>query len=367
MKPLLLLFSILVIASASIAQIDRAKVHFADTTEAKKAIIDDSVQPFFSIMMPLEMIAKTADTFSTNDLDLMRQACRLRYRSNVQNFTSEEKDAILWYLDELSGQLNGEYPKLAALDWNFIKLNDQIEGGLPHTRGKYIMLSNGLIQFFINSIEKSQKYPNTKNLVMMQVAGLLVHEQLHVFQRYHPGIFDSIYINEFNFFKLKNKPLHPWITSHNVFNPDAPNIDWVKRVIKENDTSYIWPMVAIKDSVEIPKMPDDFMMIGLSLRPDQDSFVVITDSSGLPVYDYLLKIDGYYDGIPLIDRSLLAKEVVFAQEYSTAYHPEEALASLLTTIFGFERLPLNLMFEDNRRKFQNEADSYKIIFQKFLK
>lgn len=358
---------LIVLASTAFAQVDRAKVHFADTTTARAAIVDDAAQPYFSLMLPLEMITKTADSFATNDLEEMRQICRERYQNSVLEFTEQDKNAILWILDGLSEQFSTDYPKLAELEWNFIKIKDSIEGGLPHTRGKYIFLSQSLSRIFSMSKEKVDENPAIEEVVLLNMSSIFVHEQLHVFQRAHPGIFDEIYWNKMNFIKPDELPENAWINEHNVFNPDAPNIDWVKWIVTDNDTSYVWPMVLLKDENPIPRMPHDFLIVGVSLKRNGDKFEIVLDDQGIPSFENLLNIAGYYDGIPLLDRTIFDKEIVFNEGMSTAYHPEEALASLFMTIFSIDRIPAEYIFEGNRDMLLTTKDEYKQIFQKYLK
>ena len=217
------------------------------------------------------------------------------------------------------------------------------------------------------SQEKVEQNPEIEEVVILNMGSIFVHEQLHVFQREHPGIFDDIYLKRMNFIKPDRLPDNAWIDEHNVFNPDAPNIDWVKRIVTENDTSYVWPMVLLKDESPIPKMPQDFLIVGINLTHNGDKFEVVLNDQGIPSFENLLDIQGYYDGIPLLDRTIFEKEIVFNEGMSTAYHPEEALASLFMTIFSIDRIPAEYIFEGNREMLLSTKDEYKQIFQKYLK
>src|SRR2546428_5617334 len=74
---------------------------FLSTKEAAEAIVDESMEPYFSVPQTLEMIAKTGAPMTGTDLSAQRDECRQRYRDAVREFTDDEKAAITAATEEI--------------------------------------------------------------------------------------------------------------------------------------------------------------------------------------------------------------------------------------------------------------------------
>jgi len=78
---LLAVVAALVVASPLVAQDEPSvAIRFLTQKEAAVAIVDESTEPYFSLMQPLEMIAKTSTPLEGKDLAAQRDECRARYR-----------------------------------------------------------------------------------------------------------------------------------------------------------------------------------------------------------------------------------------------------------------------------------------------
>ena len=123
-------------------------IHFLAVEKGKAAIVDDSKEPgsYFGQLQAMEMSAKTGRTITGKTLLEQRRECRARYQAGVQEFSPLEQAAIQSYITSIYPALTHNYPVFAALPWSFIKVADSIEGGLPHTRGAHIVLSESMCQ-----------------------------------------------------------------------------------------------------------------------------------------------------------------------------------------------------------------------------
>src|SRR6185295_17028106 len=117
-----------------------AVIRFLDRKEAAVAIGDESMEPYFSIMQPMEMLAKTSVPLEATELAKQRDECRQRYRDAVREFTDDEKAAVTDAVNEIHDALRLPYPLVAETPWTFLKLDPSIEGGMPFTHGAAIVL-----------------------------------------------------------------------------------------------------------------------------------------------------------------------------------------------------------------------------------
>ena len=74
------------------------------------------------------------------------------------------------------------YPRFADTPWNFLKVASNLEAGFPHTRGKHIILAESVCRWMFGDRARW-----SRPRVPLDKMELLLHEQMHVFQRAHAG------------------------------------------------------------------------------------------------------------------------------------------------------------------------------------
>ena len=84
------------------------------------------------------------------------------------------------------------------LNWVFAFMSNDYEEGLPHTRGNIIFISPIIIEYDKNQLIKT-----------------LIHESIHIYQRYNKEIIDN-YLKSNGFIAIKNRNSEKLIRS----NPD---------------------------------------------------------------------------------------------------------------------------------------------------
>ena len=293
-------------------------VTFPDIEAAKAAIIDDSIDPYFSRMQEMEMSAKTGSPIDGETITQQRQNCRLRYQAGVREFTEDVKKVIRKSAEKLYKALHEKYPLFAEMPWVFIKVSDEIEGGMPHTRDKYIVLSEGVCRRFA-MVDQSGSERAASGISM-----LLLHEQTHVFQRLCPNFFDSLYIDVWGFIKAEKIEGCPWLDKYQLINPDGTDCCWVYPIKKDDDVTYLWPLVVFAEGDGLKRMPQDFRMIGVELNKDDGIFKPKMTEDAKPVYHNLMDVPEYRNIFP---------------QTSNIYHPNEASASLFTLIVLLDSMP----------------------------
>ena len=295
-------------------ELRQASVTFLDETAAKAAIVDDSLALYFDRLQTMEMSAKTGSPIGKTTIQQQHTECRRRYQAAVRTFTKQERDAIRWCVQELHPVLVKEYPLLAQMPWSFLKLSDRIEGGLPHTRGKHIILSETMCRQITMVRQRSAVF-------YFSALESLAHEQMHVFQRTHPGHLDLLYKNLWGFQKAESIAGCPWLIKHQLVNPDAVDCCWILPVEKDKRTTYLWPLVVFSEGDGLKRMPADFRMLAISLEKTDEGFRVQTDNNGKPVCTDLLCAPEFRDVFPLT---------------GSLYHPDEASADMFAKLLIFD-------------------------------
>ena len=305
-------------------------ITFLDVEAGKAAIIDDSLDPYFDQLQEMEISAKTGSAISGETLKEQRAQCRKRYQAGVREFSDEEKETLRQCVKELYPALKRQYPLFAEMPWSFLKLSDKIEGGLPHTRDKHIVLSEGM------SKRLTVLRQSAPEQAVMSFGSLLVHEQMHVFQRLHPGLFDSLYTEVWGFVKAKQIKGCPWLEEYHLANPDGINCCWVFPIQQGESTIFIWPLVVFAEGQGLKRMPHDFRMIAVELVKSDKGFRTKVGKDGKPVFRNLLQVPEYCKVFPLT---------------SNIYHPHEACASLFAMIVMFDAfIPKDNLPEARREK-----------------
>ncbi|MGA2256270.1 MAG: hypothetical protein ABSG53_16600 [Thermoguttaceae bacterium] len=289
-------------------------VSFADLAAGRAAIVADPV--YFDRMQPMEMEAKTGQPLKGATLADKRAECRHRYEAAVREFTAEEKAAIRGLAALVDPAIRNNYPQFADMPWSFLKVASHIEAGFPHTRGKHIVLSESVCRWMLG--EQARLGGRRVPLDKME---LLLHEEMHVFQRAHEELFDSLYIGQWGFLRAKSIVACPWIVAHQLLNPDAVDCPWVFPILHPDGTKYIWPLCSFGDGHGPKRMQSDFSMLALYVTPSGDGFRVQQSADGRPKYSELLSVRAYREVFP---------------QSTNIYHPHEAAADLFAKLVVFD-------------------------------
>jgi hypothetical protein len=288
---------------------------FLTAAAARTAIVDEVGEKYFSRLQPMEMAAKTGRPLTAETLAAQRAETRRRYQEGVLDFTAAEKDVIRWYTAAIQPKLERAYPDLARTPWRFIKVANNIEGGLPHTRGDNIVLAAGTVDWLIGM---KANEPEAK--AVFNASTLLVHELVHVHQRRRPKSYADLYRKEWGFVKAADITITGWMRSRQVMNPDGTDVTWVYPIRDNGAVRWILPLVVFSDGAGPKRMPGDFRMIAVTLRGKAGRFHAIEGGESLRA---------------------LASVPEYAQRFSgvgSIYHPNEIAAELASMTFALDEL-----------------------------
>ncbi len=289
----------------------KVSVTFLDRAAAATAIVDEKPEPYFSVLQPFEMIAKTGGKVTAKDLSDQRNECRKIYQASVHEFTEEEKTAIRDTVVRIHDALKEQYPLFAETPWSFLKLDRSIEGGMAHTRGAHIVIPDSVARKFVDA------RAHGVDPLRSSLSRKLVHEQSHVVQRAHPDLFAEFYTQTWGFLRAKKLPSCPWLDKVQIVNPDGADVGWVFPAKDAGATTYYQPLVVLRDGVTAPRMPQDFETIGLVMEKKGDSFALRIGKDGKPAMCPL-------DGIP-------PWQAAFG-DVEENFHPNEIFAVLFSNL-----------------------------------
>jgi len=289
---------------------------FLSQQQARAAIVDDAVEPYFSTLQPMEMAAKTGRALTTTSLTAQQSETRERYQFAALEFTPQEKAAVTGLVNGIDARLRGHYNRVANVPWKFLKVDDNIEGGLPHTRGAYIILSRTVAG---QLVQLAQQYSPQDAVIIG--AGILLHEHFHVLQRSNPHLFDSLYMNVWGFVHINAIKRTGWLLEHHLANPDGLDSGWLFPVDGKSGTRYILPDIVFGEGNQLRRMPQDFRMVALDVRKNGDRYTLVEGENGRPSSRPLMQVPEYVG--------------VFAVS-NNIYHPNEASADLLTQLVQYE-------------------------------
>ena len=238
----------------------RPRVDILSVTDARKAIIDETFEPYFAKLQKREIETFLQEKISMTDLDELRDYARSRFQDAVLPFSDTEKKALNYAVSEVNKLLlKNDNTLMGNHPWRFIKIDSWLCGGFAHTRGSFIILSQRHLDSLTQLWHKDMN-DKSRLTLLKKFGGLLVHEQMHSLQRSFPSKFVKLNTKFWNF-KQAEVESEEIITVNQVSNPDAPKAEWlIPNPKKQNSTKaeYYWVRTLLKENITLPKMGKDF-------------------------------------------------------------------------------------------------------------
>ncbi|MEP0842687.1 MAG: hypothetical protein HRF43_08240 [Phycisphaerae bacterium] len=287
-------------------------IAFLSAEQARIAVLDDSVDPFFKSLEPLEMGALTGGLISGAGLEEQRAECRRRFEAGMLAFSDREREALRRLIADLRPRLARKYPRFAAVPWSFIKSSGGLCGAMPYTRGRHIVCPEPLLRMCVAAAA------GRDGPVHRAAVGVLVHEQMHVFQRTHPGFFDSLYTDVFGFEYAERLDSHPLVRPWQLSNPDGTDCRWVYPLKSDPAGGYILPLLMLNQKPRQPHLPGDMWKAAVAVDKVGITWRIRVDTDGKPILRRLNGVAEYLERFAGI---------------GSDYHPNEIGADLFTELF----------------------------------
>jgi hypothetical protein len=254
------------------------KIDFLSKERGEIGIIDESFEPYFSLLQEREIYAFTKEWIKEENIDDSRELARQKFQSAVTDFSAKEMECIQFVIQNIDSILkkhNIDFFEDHA--WRFIKVDDWLCGGFAHTRGTYTILSQKYLDRY-TSIFHTNMSPLEKQFLITHLGGLLIHEQVHALQRTHPSTFADLYSNYWSFEKITDQPSLPTLIENQLLNPDAPNSDWMYRQGKK----LFWIRVLLNEESENPRMGADFVSVVYRVKRENEGYKLVLDKNDEP-------------------------------------------------------------------------------------
>ena len=254
-------------------------IYFLDTGQLHK--IKKDIIAYLSGVSTYEIQPKTGTNQSKDSLVSF-------YINNVLDFSTKEKQSVSIYVDYLSKHYS-EFSFLTK-EWTFVKLSNRLEKGMPFTLGSYIYLPS----HYVDNLVYTQ--PHMKNDVV-SIWDTLIHEKIHILQRYNPSLFHSFYKHSLGYIHAPDHVVlnDTWTTCH-FKNPDGLDINW----IIEYNHAYYLPLLIFTTNRNIKQ-------IVITLDKIKDIYYTTNKYIEATTWEYFKK---YPEG-------------------TTVYHPNEITAFIL--------------------------------------
>ena len=281
------------------------RVAFLSPDQARDALAHGDA--YYAGMGLQEIRARVGSALPGLSLADARAAARDFDAAAVLPFSDDARAALRGIAERLQPLLLSRAPLYARTEWSFIQLDDRAEGGMPHTRGRHIVLPKAAVEAWT---KKHRDLLAAGKLAQASFGNsLLVHEQTHVLERFHGDRFEPLFTQVFGFTRLPAIPQSAWLAAHRCTNPDGPDVVWAFDLARVGGSGWILPDVVLPDG-DTPRMPEDFESVAIELAPDADGgHRIVVDADGVPRRRPLDKVPGYDAWFPFPDEDFHPNEI----------------------------------------------------------
>ena len=194
-------------------------------------------------------------------------SCSKKYRHLKKEYISKLKkipskyNYMLNFYTNKCNQFLKKYKIFFKYKWDFLMSVDGLELNMPFTIDKKIILPIYLLEsiyldfknnFDVKMLVSSSFLANQKLNFKpdSNFINTLIHEKIHIIQRFNQDTFNSFYMNEYKSF-LKNrfdeKSIPEYISKKHMNNPDSNNQYWVYMDYSNPNDRYYLPLLIYKN------------------------------------------------------------------------------------------------------------------------
>ena len=164
--------------------------------------------------------------------DLKNKTFKYHYLDSLDTPLTKYQNILNTYTNRCDSFLS-DYPIFKKYSWKFLISKNDLELGMPFTIDDTIIIPEDIINnVYINYIRN----PVLSNVFL----NTLIHEQIHIVQRYNQAKFNAHYIVEYPFIKrIHRKRLMPHYSRIHMNNPDSNNQLWIYRIKNKNYVTFL--------------------------------------------------------------------------------------------------------------------------------
>ena len=262
---------------------------------AKKALLDESLSPWFSLHGAEEVAAMTRVAVAPG-ADAPAES-RKRFAAASVDFSPEEIRALEAACARVRRLAGPGASVLTERPWKFLKTAAGTTADLPHTRGDNIIFSKRMLDVAVSyetalAGAKKENRTEMERFWMSAFGDILLHEQMHVLQRTRPEIFASLYA-KWGFEKVAPVAI-PSAATASLTNPDAPVHDRLWR--DASGGRWVFAM-RLRKTKRMPNMMRDMTVLAWPVKATDGVYAVSGES--VPVSE----VPGFSEKFGLPDHS----------------------------------------------------------------
>lgn len=290
----------------------QSQIDFLVGDQARQAIVDESLDPFFSQLSIIDVEARLGAALGEISLDEAKDRLRQRFRDAVIDWPDDSARAIQRSCQEIAGTSAQLAPKFIPDRWRFVLTDGSEEQAAAYTRGNTIILP-------IQKVRNLTNAPAAMNR-------LIAHETCHVYGRLHPNTRSRL-LERLGFRVVSPVRLGSVIDSRKLTNPDAPIIDGI---IKIEPT----PGVEVEAALILYAQPARFspavgpgvfryLKFGLVAVADvgEGRYEVIAGNDALPAVYSPDAVGGFFEKVGRNTRYIVSPDEILADNIALALAP----------------------------------------------
>jgi hypothetical protein len=193
----------------------QSQIEFLTGEQARLAIVDESIDPFFSQLSIIDVEARLGEPLGQLPMDEGKDRLRQRFRNAVIDWPTGTTQSIERSCQEIAAASARLAPAFIPSRWRFVLTDGSEEQAAAYTRGDTIILPIQKVQNLANS-------PGSMNR-------LVAHETCHVYGRLHPKTRSRL-LQQLGFRVVAPIRLGAAVEARKLTNPDAPVIDGVIKI-----------------------------------------------------------------------------------------------------------------------------------------
>ena len=269
---------------------------------------------FLTSQQGSQILANEKWTYRLSDFESKVRTRRTHHYLLTDSFTTEEANIISLLMEMCKPHVLRHASKLWMTPVSFIKLQQGVDWDFPFTVKRCICLTQGFINKMLHDYYSAFAAPNPAMIGYVRNIGsmrrvrkhmcTLVHELVHIHQRYHPDEHERYYIGALNMRKAKVIKLTASTRNRCITNPDGLK-PWVFRLKSGNDYQWFYPCLMLSENEQLIERL-------ITVKPENADSTVFRQS-----------------GEPFaIDSVTSYSKITGIKE--NKYHPNETLATLVS-------------------------------------
>jgi len=281
------------VATVRQSRLVRPRVDLLSESEGRSQLTSDSFDSFFRMLQPMELAAYTQEPVKSATPHGVSVEAKVRFAAAVMEFTPPERQALTALVGQINtGLLAAGMTRMALHPWRLIKVQNQLCGGFSFTRGLCIVLPEKRVARLTEDWLRRER----DTAWLPEAAQLLVHEQVHVWERFFPWQFACWFEKGWGFVRAVVESCEE-LEIRRVTNPDAVYPEWVIPADPSGNRCF-WVRVIFRSTDTLPQLGRDFVETVVEVKKSGRSFRVVRQK-GAPRLHPMSAVAGFTNRFPV--------------------------------------------------------------------